>query len=205
MLFRRKIMPYTILLKQMLPGLLPLFVFVIADEIWGTETGLYIAVGFGLTELLITRIKSAKWDRFIIIDTLFLVMLGAVSIILDNAVFFKLKPALPELIICLILIAAAAHPEKFFMHISARHLKGLNIRLNDKGIVAMKRMMLILTAVFAAHAALTIYAAFRMSQESWAFISGGLFYIIFAVIMAGQSFVMFIRRTMATSGQRNIS
>lgn len=40
------------LLKKLLPGLIPLFVFIIADEIWGTEAGLYAAVAFGTAEMI---------------------------------------------------------------------------------------------------------------------------------------------------------
>ena len=31
-------------IKKILPGLIPLFVFIIADEIWGTQIGLIVAV-----------------------------------------------------------------------------------------------------------------------------------------------------------------
>lgn len=190
-------MPLSLLLKQMLPGLLPLFIFIIADEAWGTETGLYIAVGFGVFELFITRIKNERWDGFIIIDTLFLVILGAVSILLDNAVFFKLKPALLELVMCIILLAAAQRPDKTFMIISARYIKNPGVRLNDSGAASMKRMLLLLALVFAVHTAFTVYAALLMSQAAWAFISGGLFYIIFGVIIAVQFIVVYIRRKKA--------
>ena len=36
------------LLKKLLPGFIPLFVFIAADEIWGTKTGLIVAVGVGV-------------------------------------------------------------------------------------------------------------------------------------------------------------
>jgi len=84
-------MPLMMMLKQMLPGLLPLFVFMIADEIWGTITGLYVAVAFGVIELFITRIKDGVYDRFIIFDTAFLVALGLISILLENDIFLNLS------------------------------------------------------------------------------------------------------------------
>ena len=187
-------MPLAMMLKQLLPGLLPLFIFIVADEVWGTIVGLYVAVASGLIELVITRIKYKRLDGFIVLDTAFLILLGGVSILLENAIFFKLKPALVELILCIILAAAAMYPEKFFQLITSRYMKNPELALNGKGISAMRRMMLFLTFVFSVHTALTVYAAFRMSQTAWAFISGGLFYIIFAVIMAGQLIALFIRK-----------
>ena len=179
-------MPFWMMLKQMLPGLLPLFVFMAADEIWGTETGLYIAVAFGVIELFATRIKDGKFDRFIIFDTIFLVVLGAVSIILENDIFFKLKPALIEGILCVILAVSVFSPANIILAMSQRYMKNVNMTLTDAGINAMKRMLMILLIVITLHTALVVYSAFYMSKESWLFISGGLFYIIFAVMFCAQ-------------------
>ena len=198
-------MPFPLLLKQMLPGLLPVFIFIIADEIWGTAIGLYVAVIFGILELIATRIKDRRLDWFIILDTAFLVLLSGVSILLDNAIFFKLKPALLELIMCILLTAEALRPEKFFELAASRYMKNTEPALNDKGIAAMRRMMILMTIIFAGHTAVTVYAAFCLSQASWAFISGGLFYIIFAAIMAWQFIVLYIRKMKKSSNKQNFS
>lgn len=102
--------------------------------------------------------------------------------------------AMGILISMLILAAAAVRPEKFFTIMTSRYMKTPGLALNDKGISAMRRMLLLLAAVFTLHTILTVYAAFRMSQAAWAFISGGLFYIIFGVITAGQFMLMVHRR-----------
>ena len=36
------------LIKRMLPGLLPILIFILADEIWGTTVGIYVAVAVGI-------------------------------------------------------------------------------------------------------------------------------------------------------------
>lgn len=187
-------MPLNILLKQMLPGLLPLFVFIAVDEIYGTETGLYVAVIFGIGELLFTRLREKRYDGFIIFDTAFLVILGGISIILNDAIFFKLKPAAIELIMCLIICSAAFKPDIFLNAMRERYMKKMEFSVTDQGIKSMRRMMIILTAVFFLHTALTVYAAFFMSERAWGFISGVLFYIIFGVIFAGQIIYYRIRR-----------
>ena len=187
----------TQIMKQMLPGLLPLFIFIIADEIWGTETGLYIALGFGVIELLITRIKYGFFDRFILFDTLFLVFLstlsifsvvalGLVSIVLDNDIFFKLKPALIEFILCLILGVSAFSSKNIMLAMTRRYTRGMNIEVNEEGMIRLKRMTIILLIILTVHAGATLYSAAYMSNEAWAFISGGLFYIIFAILFCGQ-------------------
>lgn len=187
-------MPITLLLKQMLPGLLPLFVFIAVDEIYGVEAGLYAALGFGVVELIFTWFRERRVDRFILFDTGFLIVLGGISILLENPVFFKLKPALLESVICIILGAAAAKPEIFLKAMTGRYMKNMELNVTNDGIKAMKKMMLILTLIFLLHTALTVYSAFFMSERAWGFISGVLFYIIFGVIFAVQMIVLKIRK-----------
>ncbi len=179
-------MPFTLLLKQMLPGLLPLFVFILVDEIWGTTAGLVTALAIGIAELAWTRIQEKRYDGFIVIDTVFLVIMGLVSLATGSAIFFKLKPAILELVVCLMFAAGAMYPEKYFLAMTSRYMKNITITVNDEAMVRLRRMMTILAAVFILHTALVVYSAFKMSEAAWGFISGGLFYIIFAVIMAGQ-------------------
>jgi len=187
-------MPVTVLLKQMLPGLLPLFVFIAVDEIYGVEAGLYAALAFGIAELIFTWFRERRVDRFILFDTAFLILLGAVSLLFENAIFFKLKPAAIELVICVILGAAAARPEIFLKAMTGRYMKNMELNVTEEGINAMRRMMLLLTVIFFLHTALTVYAAFFMSERAWGFISGVLFYIIFVVIFAGQMIALKIRK-----------
>ena len=96
-------MTRTDLIKKLLPGFIPLFVFILADEIWGTQVGIAVAVGVGVIELIITGIKERRLEKFVLIDTALLVVLSLISILLDNDIFFKLKPALIELILCAVL------------------------------------------------------------------------------------------------------
>lgn len=187
-------MSFTVLLKQMLPGLLPLFIFIAVDEIYGVETGLYAALVFVIAGLLFTWFRERRLDRFILFDTVFLILLGGVSLLFETPIFFKLKPAVIELIICAILGAAAAKPELFLKAMTGRYIKNMELKVTEEGIDAMRKMMLILTAVLLMHTILTVYSAFFMSERVWGFISGVLFYIIFGVFFAGQMIAVKIRR-----------
>ncbi len=180
------------LLRKLLPGLLPLLIFIAADEIWGTQIGLIIAIITGIIELLAIGIKEKRLDGFVIFDTLLLVAMGGISLWLDNAIFFKLKPAFINLIFCLLLGVSAFSPKNILLMYSQRMMKGIEI--NPQQEFAMRRMIRILFWFFLAYTALVIYSAFFMSKEAWAFISGGLFYILFGVLFAWQLIVQRIRR-----------
>ncbi len=166
------------LFKTLAPGFLPLLVFIAADALWGTRVGLVVAVVSGVLELAVSYAKEKKLDRFILLDTGLIVLLGGVSLLLSNDVFFRLKPALVELVFCLILGISVYSPVNIMLAMSRRYLK--NLPLSEEQVGPMMRGMKILFFLFLGHTAMIVYAAFAMSAAAWGFISGGLFYILFA-------------------------
>jgi isopentenyldiphosphate isomerase/intracellular septation protein A len=166
-------------LKKLLPGFIPLFIFIAADEIWGTTVGLYVAVGSGLAELAWVGAREKRFDGFILFDTALLVVLGGVSILLNNDIFFKLKPGLIELILVAVLGLSAFSNMNIIGMMGKRYLKG--IEMTDAQAKQMQKNLRALFFLFTAHTILVFYSAFYMSKEAWVFISGGLFYILFAV------------------------
>ncbi len=170
----------TELLKKMLPGFIPLFAFIAIDEIWGTRAGLVAALVIGIGELLWIGIRERRFDRFVLFDTLLLLVLGGVSIVLNNDIFFKLKPGLVELILCAVLALSAFSRVNLIALMSKRYMK--DMELSDEQLAKMRQSLKLLFFVFFTHTALVFYAAFFLSDGAWAFISGGLFYILFGVV-----------------------
>jgi len=166
------------LLKTLAPGFLPLLIFIAADALWGTKIGLFVAVASGICELLFSYFKERIWDRFILLDTLLIVAMGGISLLLENDIFFKLKPAIVELVFCLVLAVSVYSPVNVILAMSRRYFKG--VELGEEQARAMTRSMKTLFFIFLGHTALIVYAAFALSAAAWGFISGGLFYILFA-------------------------
>lgn len=167
------------LIKKLLPGFIPLFVFIAADELWGTKIGLIVALGVGLLELIYTYIKEKRFDKFILLDTALLMALGGISILLDNDIFFKIKPAIIEAIMCVILAVSSYTKIDIVGGMTQRYMKG--VEMNEAVQNQFKRTLKIMFWIFAIHTLLVVYSAFYMSKEAWVFISGGLFYILFGV------------------------
>lgn len=165
------------LLKQILPGLVPLLVFILADELWGTRIGLIVAVVFGIFGLVFYWIKDKKLEKFILFDTGLIVALGLVSIILDNDIFFKLKPGLIGLLVCTILAISAFTPKNLMLGMSQRYLKG--VEFSDEQYKQLRQNMKVMFWIFSVHTGLVFYSVWFLSNEAWAFISGPLFYILF--------------------------
>jgi isopentenyldiphosphate isomerase/intracellular septation protein A len=165
------------IIRQFLPGLIPLFIFIIADELWGTEIGLIVAVSFGVGQLVFTLIREKRLDKFLLLDTGLIVALGLVSILLDNDIFFKLKPGLIGALLCIILAFSAFSPYNIIFTMSKRYMG--DVKLNDDAVKRMRQSLILMLIIFSLHTALVFYSAFYLSKEAWAFISGGLFYILF--------------------------
>jgi len=164
------------LLIKLLPGLLPLFIFIIADEIWGTKIGLIVAISVGVAETIFLWFKERRFDKFILFDTGLIVALGGVSILLDNDVFFKLKPAIIGVIICTLVGVSVFTPQNFILAMSKRYFK--NMEFSEAQYTQLLRSLKIIFYIFLIHTLLIFYSVWFMSKEAWAFISGGLFYIL---------------------------
>lgn len=167
------------LLRKLLPGFIPLFIFIAADEIWGTKIGLLVAIGVGIAEMAWIGAKEKRFDKFVLLDTILLVVLGSVSIWLNNDIFFKLKPGLIEIILVAVLAVSAFSKINIIGLMGQRYMKG--VEFNEEQTEQMQKNIKSLFFIFLAHTILVFYSAFYMSKEAWAFISGGLFYIIFGI------------------------
>ncbi|MCX6558702.1 MAG: NUDIX domain-containing protein [Candidatus Aminicenantes bacterium] len=167
------------LLKTLAPGFLPLVIFIAADALWGTKVGLAVAVVSGFIELAVSYARERTWDRFILVDTLLIILLGGISLLLNNDIFFKLKPALVELVFCLLLGISIYSPLNIVLAMSRRYLKGME--MGGEQVRAMARGMKALLVIMLGHTILIVYAAFALPLRVWGFISGGLFYILFGV------------------------
>jgi isopentenyldiphosphate isomerase/intracellular septation protein A len=165
------------ILKSLAPGFLPLIIFIAADAFFEPALAIAIAVGAAIIELAISYIKDKILDKFILFDVGLIILLGMVSILLDNEIFFKLKPAVIELLFCIILGVSVFSPVNIMMMMTKRYMK--NIQLGKAQLEQLNRSLKVLFFIFLGHTVLIVYSAFFMSRQAWAFISGGLFYMLF--------------------------
>lgn len=166
------------LIKKLLPGFLPLLVFIVVDAISNDmRISIAVAVTFGIGEFIYTYIRTKILDKFILFDTSLLIAMGLISYLYNDEVFFKIKPAIIEFLFCIVLGISAFSQNNIMLKMTKRYMKGLE--MNNEQIIQMIRSLKILFWIFIFHTALTAYSAFFMSKAAWLFISGGLFYILF--------------------------
>ena len=185
------------LIKSFTIGFIPLLVFILADELFGTETALVVAVVVGVVEFVYQYFRYGRVEKFVLFDTGLIVLLGLISISLHDEIYFKLKPALVEAIMLVLLGIHAFSQKPVLLMMGKRYLKDMQIGAAQEQ--QIRKMSVLLFAIVLLHVLLVTYSAFYMSKEAWAFISGGLFYIIFGLVFVGQLiYVRFFKKPAAT-------
>jgi isopentenyl-diphosphate delta-isomerase type 1 len=111
-------------------------------------------------------------------------LFGAVSLILRNELFFKIKPAVLEFILVVVLAIHGFTNKPLLLLIGKRYMG--QVQMLPQQEVMMKIMARIMTLVLLVHVVLIVWSAYFWSREMWAFISGGLFYILLGIVFAGQ-------------------
>ena len=169
------------LLKRLIPGFLPIIVFIVVDEIWGTLYGLIVAVGIGLAELIIAYARGRKADRFVFIDIGLLVVLGTVSIALNNELFFKLKPGMISLLMTSMIGFSAYSKHNLMLQMTQRYIK--DMEMNPYQLWMMLASMKRIFRLLLVYSIATILSAFAPDKAIWAFMGGPGFFVIIGIYM----------------------
>ena len=172
------------ILLKLLPGLLPLIVYILIDSILPPKTAIAVAIAFGILQFLIIGIIKKRWDNFIILDTALLALLGVISIIFDNEIFFLWKPALIEALM-VILLAVVYFTNINILFKWMGHYMDIP-QVNEEQTNAFRKSLLNILILFILHIVLIIFSIYHLSYEWWAFISGVLLYIIMGVWLIAQ-------------------
>ncbi len=179
-------------LLKMLPGFLPLIIYVVAEGFWGETVGLITGIAGGVAEFAILLIKNRRPDWLAFCDTFLLAGMGGVSIALQDDIFFKIKPAVIELVMAVLVGISAFGSQNLLMGRTLNSLKaeGLDLAPAEQRMQAMMRGLFILLLI---HIGLTVAAAFWWSKEVWLFVSGGLLYVMMGIWAAGILGKMFLQ------------
>lgn len=163
------------LLRQLIPGLLPLIIFVVVDSIWGTKVGLLVAVGVGLLELTYGLAKKQKPDKFMLLDLGLILAMGGVSLWLDNDLFFKLKPVVVGTMMCIMMAAMAFMPGNWLGALQQRYMP--NVQINPWQQWEFKKSIRRMVWVLVAHTLATAMVSFAASNAVWGMVSGPGFFV----------------------------
>lgn len=164
--------------------MLPLLVFVIVDMIFtNTVVSIVSAVLFALFQMIFTFVKTGSPDYLILIDVGLITALGVISIFLKNDIYFKLKPAIIELIMVVLIIVLTFAPDSFIISYLSRFMPS-NMALVPESVPFLKKMFWGMAFYTALHAGAVWYTAYCSSRKVWAVVSGpGYFFIFIPIIL----------------------
>lgn len=175
-------------LKSLLPSVLLIAIYFIADEFFGPVVGSGIAILSGIVEFTYTRIKEKRYDRTILWMTLFFCLPGIIALFSPNSSVSRYQPAIIETGVCVLLGIFAFSRVDMTASLPAGYRK--NIQLSEQQLKSMRRSLKALFFLVTAHVLLSYYALTFVSEPIAGFVSNYLLYILLGLFFAS----LFLRR-----------
>lgn len=171
-------------------GLLPVIAFTLIEEYYGTLAGLVAGMVFGAGEITYELIKYKKVQKMTWIGNGLLLVLGALSLISSEGLWFKLQPALMEGVFAVILWGSVIAGKPLLSYLAEQQGHHFNPTVKDR----LKGVTLRTGVFFAIHAALAVWAALSWTTTAWALLKGLGLTISFVVYLVLEG--MFLRRAL---------
>lgn len=163
--------------------LLPIIVFLIVDGLFSnTIYSIISAIVVALFYMTFSFFKTGNIDYMILIDVALITALGIVSIVVKNDIFFKLKPAIIDVVAIIFMIVLIFASEKFLLSYFIRFMPP-NLNFNQAFIPYLKRMLLFTSLYTLLHGLAVWYTAFNSSRRTWALVSGPGYFFLFIPMM----------------------
>lgn len=149
-------------------GLLPVILFTVIEEKYGVVYGLIAAMIFSLGEIIYEKVKYKKVSFITWLGSLLILVMGAVSLVTQDGLWFKLQPAILEFVFFILLFGSYVIKKPFLLQMILKQQPSA-----PEGLLRLlPGMTLRLSIFFLLHAAVATYAAFYWSTEAWAILKG---------------------------------
>lgn len=149
-------------------GILPVIAFTVIEEKYGTVAGLVAGMAFGAGEIAYELIRHKKVSKITWFGNGMLLALGAVSLVTNEGIWFKLQPAILEAVF------AAGFIGSLFLRKNLLEwlMKAQGAELPPLLQPFLDGLCFRVGLFFLAHAALATHAAYNWSTEAWALLKG---------------------------------
>lgn len=181
-------------------GLLPVIAFTVIEEVYGTAWGIAAGMVFGVGEIIWEwrthgRVQALTWG-----GNALLLVLGGLSLLASDGIWFKLQPALMEMVLAIVLFASVYAKKPLMVVLATRQ----NPHLPEPVKRAMGGVTFRLGLFLVVQAALATWAALSWSTSAWAFLKGIGFTVSVLVYMLIEGLVLRwrLRRPPPSSDQR---
>ncbi len=187
-------------MNLILSATLPIFIYLSIDYFFEFHIAVILTVVYGLIEFIYYYKKEKRIDKLILISTFLVVVMGIVSYFLNSPSFFKLKPAILQLLAVAFLLYFVITKKSIFSIMKDRFK---NMEVGKEQELFMQTVTRDTSILLFFHSLYIIYAAYYLSTAQWAFISGVLPYILLLGLMFVRSY--FFRKKLKRNEQSLIN
>lgn len=171
-------------------GLLPVIAFTLIEEYYGVVAGLIAGMVFGSGEIIWELYKYKKVQTLTWIGNGLLLVLGGVSLLSSEGIWFKLQPALMEGVFALALWGSVIAGRPLLIYLAEKQGQKFPDAIKDR----MKGVTLRTGLFFAIHTTLAVWAAFAWSTSAWALLKGVGLTVSFILYLVAEGF--YLRRVL---------
>lgn len=164
-------------------GLLPVIAFTLIEEYYGIIAGLVVGMIFGVGEICWELYRHKKVQKITLIGNGMLLVLGGLSLVSSEGLWFKLQPALMEGAFALALWGSVVLKKPLLVYLAEQQGQQLPDFLKSR----MTGLTLRTGVFFAIHAVLATWAAFEWTTTNWALLKGlglTISFVLYLVIEA---------------------
>jgi intracellular septation protein len=149
-------------------GLVPVIAFTLIEEYYGTVAGLIAGMVFGVGEICYELYKHKRVQKITWIGNGLLLVLGGVSLISSEGIWFKLQPALMEGAFAFALVVSWLIKKPLLVVLAEQQGQALPdfVKTRMGGITFRCGIF------FAIHTVLAVWAALHWSTTAWALLKG---------------------------------
>ncbi len=149
-------------------GVLPLVAFAVIEDQYGTLAGIIAGMVFGLGEVLYEYVTQKKISTITWVSNLMILILGGLSLVSSDGIWFKLQPALFEGFFVLFLWGSLLAKKNILVLMAEKQGQVMPEFLHPK----MKGFAFRLGLFFLAHTVLAVWSSFFWTTAHWALLKG---------------------------------
>ena len=164
----------------MLISLAPVLAFIFVDEYHGPKAGVIAGIALGLCETAFFFLTEKRIDKFSLGSTILILIMGSLSLFTGNQIFFKLKPAIVNIVMIMVLIGTIII-KKPIMLLFAKKQFGKDFTPTPYMLSYFTGISWRLSVLLLIHTIMIVYTAIYMSNAAWGFVAKGGSFILMGI------------------------
>ena len=165
-------------------GILPIVAFTVIEENYGVFYGLIAGLFFGVAEIIYELIRYRKVSQMTLISNSLIIVMGCVSLFLNDGIWFKLQPAIFEFGFFVFLLVTWILKKPFLKSMVEKQNPEVPEFFKNK----LSGITFRLSLFFLIQSIIATYAALYWSTEAWAILKGIGLFVLMAIYMAIEMF-----------------